>query len=62
MLGYVDAQYTALGMQRERTERWCYDKLMSALREELSEDEIATLAAEGSQWSEDRAAEEGLKV
>jgi hypothetical protein len=36
LLGYVDAQYTALGMQREPTEHWGYDKLMTALRETLS--------------------------
>jgi hypothetical protein len=31
LLGYVDAQYTALGTQREATEQWGYDKLMGAL-------------------------------
>jgi hypothetical protein len=62
LLGYVDAQYTALGQQREPTEQWGYDKLMSALRETLSEDEIATLGAEGASWSEDQAVEEALKV
>ena len=43
LLGYVDAQYTALGMQREPTEQWGYDKLMTALRKTLSEDEIAAV-------------------
>jgi predicted ATPase len=60
LLGYVDAQYTALGMQREPTEQWGYDKLMTALRETLTEDEIAQLSAEGAAWSEDRAVEEAL--
>jgi predicted ATPase/class 3 adenylate cyclase len=60
--GYVDAQYTALGMQRETTEQWGYDKLMAALRETLSEDEIAKLAADGASWTEDQAVEEALKV
>jgi predicted ATPase/Tfp pilus assembly protein PilF len=55
LLGYVDAQYSALGMQREPTEQWGYDKLMAALRETLSENEIATLGAEGAAWSEDQA-------
>jgi|HubBroStandDraft_4_1064222.scaffolds.fasta_scaffold00016_2 tetratricopeptide (TPR) repeat protein len=62
LLGQVDAQYTALGTQREATEQWGYDKLMATLREQLSEDEIAQLAADGAAWSEDRAVEEALKV
>ncbi|MBV8149445.1 MAG: adenylate cyclase, partial [Candidatus Eremiobacteraeota bacterium] len=62
LLGYVDAQYTELGMQREPTEQWGYDKLMTALRETLSADEIAQLAAGGAAWSEDQAVEEALNV
>jgi predicted ATPase len=62
LLGYVDAQYAALGMQRESTEKWGYDKLTVALRERLGVDEIATLGAEGAAWSEDRAVEEALQV
>jgi non-specific serine/threonine protein kinase len=62
LLGHVDAQYAALGMQREATEQWGYDKLIAALRETLSEDEIAQLAAEGAAWSEDRAVEEALQA
>jgi predicted ATPase len=62
LLSYVDAQYTALGVQREPTEQWSYDKLMAALRESLTAEEIATLGAEGAAWSEDQAVEEALKV
>jgi tetratricopeptide (TPR) repeat protein len=62
LLGYAGAQYTALGMLREPTEQWGYDKLMATLRETLSLDEIVTLQAEGAAWSEDRAVEEALKV
>jgi tetratricopeptide (TPR) repeat protein len=62
LLGYVDAQYTALGAQRETAEQWGYNKLMVSLRETLSADEIAQLAADGAAWSEDQAVEEGLKV
>jgi predicted ATPase len=62
LLGYVDAQYTAMGMQREPTEQWGYDKLLAALRETLKEGEIAQLAADGAAWSEDRAAEEALQA
>jgi predicted ATPase len=62
LLGYVDAQLTAMGMQRGPTEQWGYDKVMTALREALSADEIAQLAAEGAAWSEDQAVEEARKV
>jgi predicted ATPase/class 3 adenylate cyclase len=62
LLGYVDAQYIALGIARQPTEQWGYDKLMAALRKHLSEDEIAQLAADGAAWSEDQAVEEALKV
>jgi predicted ATPase len=62
LLGNADAQYASLGIKREPTEQWGYHKLMAALRETLSEDEIATLGAEGAAWSEDQAVEEALKV
>jgi tetratricopeptide (TPR) repeat protein len=62
LLGYVGAQYAALGMRREPTEQWGFDKLMAALRKTLSADEIATLGAEGAAWSEDQAIEEALKA
>jgi tetratricopeptide (TPR) repeat protein len=62
LLGYVNAQNTALGMQREPTEQWGYDKLMASLRERLSDAEIEKLAAEGAAWSEDQGVEEALKV
>jgi predicted ATPase/class 3 adenylate cyclase len=62
LLGYVDAQYKVLGVERETTEKWGYDKLMATLREKLSDAEIEKLAAEGATWSEDQAVEEALKV
>ncbi len=62
LLGYVDTQFKAQGYERESTEKWGRDKLMSALREQLSEAEIEKLAAEGAAWSEDQAVEEALKV
>jgi hypothetical protein len=62
LLGYVDARYAEVGMQREPTERWSYDTLMASLRETLSADEISTFGTEGAAWSEDRAVEEALKV
>ena len=62
LIGYVNAQFEKLGYEREATEKWGYEKLIAALHEQLSEAEIEKLAAEGAAWSEDRAAEEELKV
>jgi predicted ATPase len=62
LLGYVNAQYSAQGLQRLSTEQWGYDKLIATLRETLGEDEIAQLAADGATWSEDKAVEEALKA
>jgi predicted ATPase/class 3 adenylate cyclase len=62
LIGYVNAQYEELGYKRGATERWSYEKLMSALHDQLSKAEIEQLAAEGATLSEDRAAEEALKV
>jgi len=62
LTGYVDAQYKELGLERELTEKWGYEKLMAALRAYLSEAEIEKLAADGAGWSEDQAVEEALKV
>ncbi len=61
LLGSVDRQFAALGMEREITERWGYERLTSALRERLSDADIATLAAEGAAWSDERAIEEALR-
>jgi predicted ATPase/DNA-binding CsgD family transcriptional regulator/tetratricopeptide (TPR) repeat protein len=62
LIGYVNAQYTELGSEREYTEKWSYEKLVATLRERLSAAEIDKLAAEGAAWSEDQAVEEALKV
>lgn len=62
LMGYVDAQYNKLGMEREPTEQSGYDKLVGALRETLSGDEIAKIAAEGAVWSEDQAVLEALSI
>jgi predicted ATPase/DNA-binding CsgD family transcriptional regulator/Tfp pilus assembly protein PilF len=61
LIGYVDGQFATLGVRREFTEQWSYDKLMATLREHMSERDIATLAAEGAQWSEESACAEALK-
>jgi predicted ATPase/class 3 adenylate cyclase len=62
LIGYVNMQYKELGSERQATEKWGYEKLMAALHEHLSEAEIEKLTGEGAAWSEDRAAEEALKV
>jgi predicted ATPase/class 3 adenylate cyclase len=62
LLGYVDAQYATLDYKREPTEQWGYDKLIAALREALSTDEIAQLAAHGAAWSEDQAVAEAAAI
>ncbi len=62
LLGYVDAAYEERGLSREFTERWGYEKLMIALREQLSEADIAKLSVDGATWSEDQATEEAGKI
>ena len=62
LIGYVNVQFQELGCEREATEKWGYEKLMAALREQLSDAQIEKLAAEGAAWSEDQAVEEALKV
>jgi hypothetical protein len=61
-VGYVNAQYRALALEREATEKWGYEKLMVVLHERQSQPEIERLAAEGAEWSEDQAVEEALKI
>ncbi|MDQ6767942.1 MAG: tetratricopeptide repeat protein, partial [Candidatus Eremiobacteraeota bacterium] len=62
LLGYIDVQLKELGATRGPTEQWGYEKLMTTLRERLSEAEIEKFAAEGAAWSEDQAVEEALKL
>jgi len=62
LLGYVDSKYNELGLQRESTERWGYEKISALLREKMSEEQVTKLAAEGAVWSESQAVEEALKL
>lgn len=62
ILGYVNAKYTDMEMQREATEQWEYDKLLTSLHETLTDDEINALTSEGAAWPEDRVVEEALKT
>ncbi|HKU67559.1 MAG TPA: tetratricopeptide repeat protein [Candidatus Baltobacteraceae bacterium] len=60
LLGYVDAQYRDLALQREATEKWGYQKLMTELREKAGDAELQSLCAEGATWTEERAVHEAL--
>jgi predicted ATPase/class 3 adenylate cyclase len=60
--GYVKAQNRRLGQERTAAGKVAYDKLIAALRETLSEDDIKKLGSDGAAWSEDQAVEEALKI
>jgi tetratricopeptide (TPR) repeat protein len=62
LLGYVDTRLSALGYEREYTEKWCLEKLMLALRERLTDSEIEKLASEGAAWTDDRAVEFAMSM
>jgi hypothetical protein len=62
LIGFVSAQFEDLAVERSSTEKWGYDKLMTALRAQLSEADIERFAADGAAWSEDQAVEEAQKV
>ncbi len=59
LLGYVDAQYAELGLERESTERWSHDRLAAILRG-ASVQSVAADLAEGATMSEERAIDEAL--
>jgi len=52
LVGYVNERYESLGLQREATEEWAYQKLWSTLRERLTEEQLSALGAEGVTLSE----------
>ena len=54
LLGYVESNF-ANRYHREHTERYTHKRLMIALRERLSEDEIAVLSRDGAAMSEAKA-------
>jgi predicted ATPase/transcriptional regulator with XRE-family HTH domain len=55
LLGFIENIFAATGFKREHTERYSYDRLMSALRETMSDDEIGRLMREGAVMTEDQA-------
>ena len=62
LVGFANKGYKGTGNQREPTEQIAYDRLISTVREQLSEDELTALLAEGAALSEDQAVEEALRV
>jgi tetratricopeptide (TPR) repeat protein len=62
IVGYVNAQYNRLGLEREATEKWAYDRLQTALGERLTPVQVADLSAEGATWSEDQVVAEAEAV
>lgn len=62
LLGYVNAQLTALEAFREYTEQQEYDKMMTALRGAFGDAVLANLMAEGGAWSEDQAVAEAMLI
>ena len=62
LLGFVNARYAALALEREFTERWSYDNLLAVLQAQLSDAERAELENEGAVWPEDRAIAEAFKI
>jgi predicted ATPase/DNA-binding XRE family transcriptional regulator len=55
LLGYVEGILETTGYQRERTERYTYDVIVTALRAALTESEISTLMKMGRSLTEDQA-------
>lgn len=53
-LGYADAVYKTLGIEREPSEALMYEQLLAMLREQLAADAIASLRAEGGSLSHDQ--------
>jgi predicted ATPase/DNA-binding CsgD family transcriptional regulator len=62
LLGYVNAQFKELELERETTEKWGYEKLMAALHERLKPGETARLADRGATWTENEAVAEAIKA
>jgi predicted ATPase len=60
LLGYSNAYYERVGCLRDATDQIGFDILMRSLREQLREDDIAALAAQGAQLSRDAAVAEAL--
>lgn len=62
LTGYVDSYFKRSGIQREPTEKWCYDRIMSALHDRLAENNISLLMHEGAMLNERQAIDEALEI
>ena len=60
LIGYVNKQFNDLGLQRETTEEWGYEKMTAALGQQLSEADVTTLGRQGAVWSEEQAVQAAL--
>jgi len=61
LLGFVESVF-ASGYRRENTERYTHELLMSALREALSEEQIADLVRDGASMPEDEVVRYAVKM
>jgi predicted ATPase/class 3 adenylate cyclase len=62
LCGYADAWYRSVGMQREYSEQYTYEILITALRATLQKDELAALLAKGANLSQQEAVSEALAI
>jgi predicted ATPase len=62
ILGCVDARLGSIETLRQYTEQQEQDKVLSALRASLGEDQLAKLMAEGATWTEERVFGEALAI
>jgi len=60
LTGYVDAYFKSSGIQREPTEKWCYDRIIAALHDQLEEHKISLLMSDGASLSEREAVAQAL--
>jgi tetratricopeptide (TPR) repeat protein len=62
LIGYMDEWVRRNDFHRRPSEQKRYDKAVAALRERLSDREIAVLAAEGARYGDERAMDEALAL
>ena len=60
VIGFVNAQYERLGLEREATEKWSYDRLLAELGSRLKAADFEELIAEGGSWSEEQAVDAAM--
>jgi predicted ATPase/class 3 adenylate cyclase len=58
--GYINEWYRHEALEREWTERQCYERLSRVLQAGLKEEQLAQYAAEGAKFSENEAISEAL--